>query len=184
MASIPSFTFFHCYLLVVPSLVGLLFPPTGGKGLTGSAFITSQLFPARVHSLSGCTPPLCVCHFVLSLPVTSSIQVPSATVQTFFGKEWSHLPDSLPRILQRTWWTPGLVGHSHPGPRDLIVLKHSPYHLILQCPLQFLVSYLPICWDTTGCSLCSPEDRLGVSPVCRGKWNVFPPILPPSSKHS
>ena len=32
-------------------------------------------------------------------------------------------------------------GCSHPGPcagpRDLIVLKHSPYHLIFQCPLQF-----------------------------------------------
>ena len=31
------------------------------------------------------------------------------------------------------------------GPRDLIVLKHSPYCLIFQCPLQCLVSILHIC---------------------------------------
>ena len=36
---------------------------TGGQ--TGSGSITAQLFPAGVHSLSGCPPPLCVCHFVL-----------------------------------------------------------------------------------------------------------------------
>ena len=66
------------------------------------------------------------------------------------------------------------------GPRDLIVLKHSPYCLIFQCPLQFLVSYLPICWGTVSCSLCSSVDLLGVSPVCSGKWNLLPPISPPS----
>ena len=52
-------------------------------------------------------------------------------------------------------------GYSHPGPcagpRDLIVLKHSPNCLIFQCPLQFLVSNLHICWDTIGCSLCAPR---------------------------
>ena len=62
-------------------------------------------------------------------------------------------------------------GFSHPGPRagprDLIVLKHSSYHLIFQCPLQSLVSNLYICWNTIGCSLCS-SDQLGVSLVPRG----------------
>ena len=62
-------------------------------------------------------------------------------------------------------------GFSHPvplaGPRDVIVLKHSSYHLIFQCPLQFLVSDLHICWNTIGCSLCS-SDQLGVSLVPRG----------------
>ena len=53
------------------------------------------------------------------------------------------------------------------GPRDLIVLKQSSYHLIFQCPLQFLVSDLHICWNTIGCSLCS-SDQLGVSLVPRG----------------
>ena len=59
-------------------------------------------------------------------------------------------------------------GFSHPGsrahPRDLIVLKHSSYCLIFQCPPQFLVSDLHICWNTIGCSLCS-SDQLGVSLV-------------------
>ena len=46
-------------------------------------------------------------------------------------------------------------GFSHPGPRagprDLVVLKHSSYRLIFQCPLS-LVSDLHICWNTVGCS--------------------------------
>ena len=58
-------------------------------------------------------------------------------------------------------------GFSRPGPcsgpRDLIVLKHSSYHLIFQYPLS-LVSDLHICWNTIGCSLCSSE-QLGVSLV-------------------
>ena len=62
-------------------------------------------------------------------------------------------------------------GFSRPGPcsgpRDLIVLKHSSYHLIFQCPLQSLVSDLWICWNTVGCLLCS-SDQLGVSLVPRG----------------
>ena len=67
----------------------------------------------------------------------------------------------------------------HAGPRDLIVLKHSPYCLVFQCPLQFLFSSLHICWDTVSCLLCSSEDRQGVSHLCRGKWTPLPPILPP-----
>ena len=58
-------------------------------------------------------------------------------------------------------------GFSRPGPRtgprDLIVLKHSSYRQIFQCPLS-LVSDLHICWNTVGCSLCS-SDQLGVSLV-------------------
>ena len=77
-------------------------------------------------------------------------------------------PGSLPRILQQTLcrgW-----GFSHPGPctgpRDLIVLKHSSYCQIFQCPLSF-VSDLHICWNTVGCLLCS-SGQLGVSLVLRG----------------
>ena len=62
-------------------------------------------------------------------------------------------------------------GFSQPGPcagpRDLIVLKHSSYCLNFQCPLQFLVSDLHICWNTVCCLLCS-SDQLGVSLVPRG----------------
>ena len=61
-------------------------------------------------------------------------------------------------------------GFSHPGPhagpRDLIVLKHSSYSLILQCPIS-LVSDLHICWITVGCLLCSSY-QLGVSLLLRG----------------
>ena len=62
------------------------------------------------------------------------------------------------------------VGFSHPapraGPRDLIVLKHSSYYLIFQCPLS-LVSDLHIFWNTIGWSLCL-SDQLGISLVSRG----------------
>ena len=77
-------------------------------------------------------------------------------------------PGSLPRILQQTL-RPGRVFSRcvpRPGPRDLIVLKHSSYCLIFQCPLS-LVSDLHICWNTIGCSLCS-SDQLGISLVPRG----------------
>ena len=77
-------------------------------------------------------------------------------------------PGFLPRILQQTLY-PG-VGFSHScpcaSPRDLIVLKHSPYCLIFQCPLS-LVSDLHMCWNTVGCSLCS-SDQLGISLVLWG----------------
>ena len=77
-------------------------------------------------------------------------------------------PVSVPKVLQQTL---------HPWPRasatlvpvlDLLVLKHSSYHLIFQCSVQFLVSNLHICWNTIGCSLCS-SDQLGLSLVPRGK---------------
>ena len=88
--------------------------------------------------------------------------------------------ESCSRSSRRWTW-----GCSCPGPRacprDLIVLKHSLYCLIFQCPLQFLVSNLHICWDNFDCSLCSSEDWLGVSPVHRGKWTPLPSISLPSS---
>ena len=77
-------------------------------------------------------------------------------------------PGSLPRILQQILRP--ARGFSHPGPRagprDLIVLKHSSYLQIFQCPLS-LVSDIHICWNIVGCLLCS-SDQLGVSLVLRG----------------
>ena len=62
---------------------------------------------------------------------------------------------------------PGLQSPLSPhGSRDLIVLKHSSYHLIFRCPLS-LVSDLYICWNTVGYSLCS-SDQLGISLGLRG----------------
>ena len=93
-----------------------------------------------------------------------------------------------PALSQESCGRPGRLrawGCSRPGPRtgpwDLTVLKQSPYRLFFQCPLYFLVSYLHKCWGTVGYSLCSSEDRLGVSPMCRGKWTELLPISPPSS---
>ena len=58
-------------------------------------------------------------------------------------------PGSLPRILHQSL-RPG-QGFSrtvrHADPRDLIVLKHSSYRQIFQCPLS-LVSDLHKCWNT------------------------------------
>ena len=56
--------------------------------------------------------------------------------------------------------------HAVPVPGDLILLEHSSYHQIFQCPLS-LVSNLRICWNTVGCSLCS-SDQLGISLALRG----------------
>ena len=95
-------------------------------------------------------------------------------------------PGSLPRILQQTLhlgWGFRCFG-PHAGPGDLIVLKHSSYRQIFQCPLS-LVSDLHICWNAIGCSLCS-SDQLGVSLVLRGSGLPFHlsrrhlPDLPPS----
>ena len=68
----------------------------------------------------------------------------------------------------------------HAGPRDLFVLKRSPYCLFFQCPVYFLVSYLHKRWRAVGCSLCSSVDWLGVSPRCSGEWTPLPPISSPS----
>ena len=77
-------------------------------------------------------------------------------------------PGSLPRILQQTLRLGR--GFNCPGPhassRDLIVLKHSSYRQICQCPLS-LVSDLHICWNPVGCWLCS-SDQLSISLVLRG----------------
>ena len=54
-------------------------------------------------------------------------------------------------------------------PENLLSLSIFFHYLTFQCPLQFLVSDLHICWNTIGCSLCSSEDQLGVSPVPKGK---------------
>ena len=77
-------------------------------------------------------------------------------------------PGSLPRILQQTLRPGGVFSCPRPcaGPGDLIVLKHSSYRQIFQCPLC-LFSDLHICWNTVGCSLCS-SDQLGISLALRG----------------
>ena len=94
------------------------------------------------------------------------------------------LTGSLPGVLRqaphrRAW------GCSCPGPcigtRDLFVLKQSPYLLSSQCPLFFLVSYLHKHWAAFGCSLCFSVEWVGVSPRCRGKLTLLPPISPPSA---
>ena len=130
-----------------------------------------------------------------------SKQLPSASIFSFSFREippiqapWpkqahglSHSPAWFspknlaadPAVLARGFSRPG----PHAGPRDLIVLKHSSYRLIFQCPLQSLVSDLCICWNTVGCLLCS-SDQLGVSLVLRGSGHSshqsrrhLPPII-------
>ena len=60
---------------------------TGDYPGQGPSWPNSQLSPASVHSLRGCSQPLCVCHFVVTpLPVTSSNQVSPGSSQTLFGR--------------------------------------------------------------------------------------------------
>ena len=107
---------------------------------------------------------------------------PRLWVPLFSFSFWEILPFQAPLVQTSTWLLTQLSlalsqescsrpcawagGFSRAGPRDLIVLKHSSYHHIFQCPLS-LVSDLHRCWNTVGCSLCS-SDQLGVSLVLRG----------------
>ena len=149
-------------------------------GLSGSGPHTAQL--STLPSQRSWSP--WVYHLVLiPLPETSSNQVSLGAAQALFGRGGSHEPSSLPGFLlqalwARAWGCSCLVPRA--GPRDLFVLKQSSYHLFLQCPLYFLVSYLDICWGTVGCLICSSVDGVSVSPVCMEKWTLPPPILPPS----
>ena len=110
---------------------GLLYRPTlqSDQGLTGSGSISAQLFPASVHSLSECTPP---CVFA-----TSSLFPPCKFKHPGPSRCWSKLVWQGRELL--TWLSPKNLATdpAGAGPRDLIVLKHCPYHLIFQCPLEF-----------------------------------------------
>ena len=85
-------------------------------------------------------------------------------------------PGSLPMILQQTLHLG--QGFSCPGPcagsRDLIVLKHSSYHLIFQCPLSsYMLEY---CW-LFALFLISARCFTGAE----GKWTPLLLISSPSS---
>ena len=120
-----------------------------------------EALAAAGSSLTSCCMPLFSFPFLEILPV----QAPLVQTSTWL---LTAQPGSLPRILQQTlclgrgFSCPG----PHAGPRDLIVLKHSSYCQIFQCPLS-LVSDLHICWNTVGCSLCS-SDQLCISLALRG----------------
>ena len=121
-----------------------------------------EAMAAVENSLSSCRVPL----FSFSFQEIPPIQAPHS--KQALGL--SHNPAWLsPKNLAEDLVAP-VGGFSRPvphaGPRDLIVLKHSSYHLIFQFPLP-LVSNLYICWSTVGCSLCS-SDQLGFSLVLRG----------------
>ena len=116
------------------------------------------------------TVSLCLPHFILlPLPATSSNQVSLGTAQALFGRRGNHQLGSLPGVLRQAWWVrawgcsrPG----PHSGPRDLFVLKQSPYRLFFQCPLYFLVSYLHKRWGAVSCLLCSSVDELARCFTC------------------
>ena len=57
--------------LLLQTSAWLLTQPTSptSLGTDRSRSVIAQLFPAKVHSLSGCTLPLCICHFVLICPL-------------------------------------------------------------------------------------------------------------------
>ena len=137
--------------------------------------------------LSPCPQSPWVYHFILiPHPATSGNQVSHSVPQALFDRGGGRKPSSLPGVLWQAWqeraWG---CSHSvtHTGPKDLFVLKQSPYLLFSQCPLYFLVSYLHKRWGAFGCLLCSSGDWVGVSPRCRGKLSLLPPILPPSSQN-
>ena len=76
------------------------------------------------------TTPVCLPLYPYSRPVTSSTKIPPGDAQTLFGMEGSHWPCG-----HWAWACSGPGPRA--GPRDLVVLKHSPYRLIFQWPLQF-----------------------------------------------
>ena len=157
-------------------------PTSLGSDRSGS--VIAQLFPADIHSLSGSH---CPCAFATSSLLSPCDFKHPGTLWCCSNLVWqgreplTWLSPKNPATEPDGHWAWGCSRpHPHAGPRDFTVLKHSPYHLISQCPLQLLVSNLHICWDTIGCLLCSSEDWLGVSPMHREKWTPPLPMLPPA----
>ena len=113
-----------------------------GRGLSRSGSHAAQL-----STLLGQRPwSPWVFHFILiPLPETLGNLISHSVAQALFGRGGCFLPSSLPGVLQQAphgqAWGCSLPG-PHVGPRDLFVLKQSPYLLFSQCPLYFLVSYL------------------------------------------
>ena len=163
--------------------------------LSGSGSVTAQLcppspgvtqllnfsgnYPASVHSLSGRTLPLHVCHFIFISP--SDFKHP--------GQSWCHsiLPVRQGRELL-IWLSsktpasgpagarPGAAAAPVPG----VVLGTLPSQSILlticfSVSSTILASKLHISWDSIGFSHCSSEDHLCVPSVHRGKWTLLPP---------
>ena len=173
----------------------LLFKPaTPNKRLVShTAQLCNQTrdYPGQGPSLSNSSQPVSIvsvgehhpCVFASSSlfpPETSSIQVHPRVAQTaLYGREGSPLSDSLPRILQQTQQALGL-GLQPPWSLRWPQGPYCPEALSLPSDFSMSSTVLPsnlhICWDTVGCSLCSSVDWVGVSPMCRGKWNPLPPI--------
>ena len=116
----------------------------------------SRLGPlkAGLHSLCECSPPLCVCYFVLiPLPATSSNQVSPGAAQTLFGRGWSCWPGSLPRVLQQTrqvlglWLQPPWSPHWSQGPYCPEALS-LPFDFSMSSEIFGLLSsyMLGYCW--------------------------------------
>ena len=140
-------------------------PGAAGMGACGNSLLI-QCAPSRCCGGGGSEGPGLLwrilqtateCLFFLFFFLRNS-SYSSPPVQT---TTWPHTQPILALSQESCSRPHGHWGFSSPGPcadpRDLIVLKHSSYCLIFQCPLQFLVSNLHICWDILGCSLCSSE---------------------------
>ena len=102
-----------------------------------------------------------------------------------------YFPQRLPapRSLLGSWWSNSSCilqqasgwGPQQPWSRGRFQGPYRPSALsslsVFHCPLQFFALRLHISWDSVGCSLCSPEDRLGVP---AGHKEKLPPTSLPS----
>ena len=149
-------------------------------GLTGSGSITARLFPNDIHSLSGCTQPLGVCHFIFISPLCPKASrfllvllkpclAGKGAVDLAFSQEPCSRPGGCwawsPRWTQRPY-CPEALSLSSDFSMSSTIFDLQPSHM------------LGYCWLVT---LFLRRSERCFTHV-QGKWTPLPPISPPSPK--
>ena len=118
--------------------------------LFGSGSVTTQLFPASVHSLSGCTLPLCICHFVLILPSDFKNTGPSWCCSNLVWQRWEGLTWLSPKnpAADLVGTGPGAVATLVPALVPGTVLSRST--LLTVWFFNVLYSFGLQAWDMLG----------------------------------
>ena len=123
---------------------------------------------------------MCLPHFILiPLPATSSNHVclsvllkPCLAGDGAINQLSPRSPVGVGLGLQLPW-----SPHWSQGP---FCPEAVPLPSVFLVSSILLVSYFHKRWGAVGYLLCALVDRLGVSPECRGKWTLLPPISMPS----
>ena len=145
----------------------------------------AQFFPAVVHSLRGCTPPLCVCHFILIALSDFKHPGPSWCCSNLVWKGREPLTWLSPKnpVASPSGSRPGAAASPVPALVPGILLSQSNlltiwfFNLFYSFGLQY--SYmLGYHWLFT--LFLRRSARCSIR--AQGVWTLLPPISLPSSK--